>query len=774
MKRSEAAKYSRWSAGVALFLAALTLAVFAHRAWVRRAERRNAPPPAPQDVERLSTSINFSKMEGNQAVFTVEASKSTDFRGENATLLEDVKITIYGKAGERHDILHTKSCRYSKEKGDIACAGEVQMDLLSAADAEFLKKHPEQAADRTMRVETRGVTFDRSSGLAETDQPVAFRFPDGEGKAVGVEYNSEEGTLRLDRDVRIKLRQVSSTPGKSLQAGQEVTITGSRLDFGRDSRLLLLKGPAVAETQQARLTAGLFHVELDDNFRTKALVALPKDASGQPEVSFKGRGGQEILRADSFHAEFSPLGWVEIIEAAGNLQGQLKTAGQSGTLAATQGKMELWPRDNVPKELELHGAVDLRTETVQRGESRELKTEALKVSFSEPKEHEANHALLAETLAPGSLTWREHPPPASAAGPLETKIQAEKLALDFGPLGKARRLTANGNVKTERSAPGKPLQTATAQTGWVDLLPSGGWSQMNLDQNVHLKEGDRAAQADHALFVQATETATLSGHAFVRDPATATTANRISFVQNTGDMLAEGGVHSVDFSAKSSGVNLAVAPASIISDRLQANTKNGLALYSGHARFWQGDSVLEAETILLQRDERMLTAADKVRAVFLQNRPELQESAPAKKDIAVWHVSAGKLTYWDKENRAHLENNVVLQSAEERIRSDQMDLYFTRSGAAGEHVRASAQQISRAVADGNVVVEQGTRRASAEHGEYTAADGKFVMSGGNPTIFDASSGTTTGRQLTFFLADDTIIVDSEKGSRTLTKHRVEN
>jgi hypothetical protein len=47
------------------------------------------------------------------------------------------------------------------------------------------------------------------------------------------------------------------------------------------------------------------------------------------------------------------------------------------------------------------------------------------------------------------------------------------------------------------------------------------------------------------------------------------------------------------------------------------------------------------------------------------------------------------------------------------------------------------------------------------------------MTGGTPTLFDASEGTTTGRQLTFFLADATIIVDSENGSRTLTKHRVE-
>ena len=57
---------------------------------------------------------------------------------------------------------------------------------------------------------------------------------------------------------------------------------------------------------------------------------------------------------------------------------------------------------------------------------------------------------------------------------------------------------------------------------------------------------------------------------------------------------------------------------------------------------------------------------------------------------------------------------------------------------------------------------------------YILADGKFVMSGGNPTLYDGTAGNTSGRQLTFFLADDTIIVDSENGSRILTKHRVDN
>jgi hypothetical protein len=74
---------------------------------------------------------------------------------------------------------------------------------------------------------------------------------------------------------------------------------------------------------------------------------------------------------------------------------------------------------------------------------------------------------------------------------------------------------------------------------------------------------------------------------------------------------------------------------------------------------------------------------------------------------------------------------------------------------------------------GNVVVRQGDRRGVAEQGEYLVADGKFVLSGGQPTITDASSDTTTGHSLTFFVANDTILIDSQEGSRTLTKHRVE-
>ena len=189
-------------------------------------------------------------------------------------------------------------------------------------------------------------------------------------------------------------------------------------------------------------------------------------------------------------------------------------------------------------------------------------------------------------------------------------------------------------------------------------------------------------------------------------------------------------------------------------------------------RLRQRKSTLETESIELQRDTRTLNASGKVRAVFTQAPTNNSTIQSPKKTPQLWYISAANLTYWDKENRAHLEKDVTVQSADQKIRSAAMDLYFSRSGNAAAGA-PGAQQISRAVGIGGVTVEQGKRRATADHGEYTAADGKFVMSGGTPTIFDASEGTTTGRQLTFYLADATIIVDSENGSRTLTKHRVE-
>jgi len=786
MKRSEAARYARWSVSVAALLAAITLGVYLRREVVKTIEIKNAPAPAPQNVERQSNGLTFSKVEGNRTVFTVNAGKSTEFRDKGASLLEDVRITIFGKTGERHDTIHTQSCQYAKESGTVVCSGDVQLDMQSAADAERVAKTPTGAAPEIVHVETRNVTFNRGTGAAHTPEAVRFTFPGGSGDAIGVDYDSGEGTARLLRDVKFTLRQPVTAGGK---AGKEnslptddVQVQGTALDFARDARRMHLQGPAEAQTSTARLTAGEFTLELDEGFRAQNLLATAGATGKQPAINTLGPGGSTAINADRLSAQFAPQGWLEKINADGNVQGAKRATAGQDDFSADQAAMDIWPRVSDPKELELTGNVVVKSLVNQGGPARLLQTTALRMEFSGGKQGQQSIPKYAETLGPGTLEWTDGAPPSGNARALsegKTKLSAGKLQLSFGAQGKASSLVATGNVRTERAADGHPTQIATAQKGTAQLADGGGWSRMDLQGNVRLSEGDRKAQAGRAVFVRADQTATLTEQAAVRDATAETRATRITFSQATGDIRAEGKVRSTDFSSRSGTLQLAPAATNITADVMQANSKTGRALYSGGARLWQGDSVMEAEAIELLRDQRILNAAGNVRAVFPQS-PQNSKTGPSgtqaqARKLNLWHLSAATLTYNDKESFAHLEKNVVAQSADQRIRASAMDLYFTRSTTAGSSAVAGsgAQQISKAIGTGGVVVEDGVRKATAERGEYTAADGKFVMSGGNPTLADGTEGTTSGRQLTFFLADDTIIVDSENGSRILTKHRVE-
>jgi lipopolysaccharide export system protein LptA len=764
MKRSEAAQYARWSALTALLLALVTGGVYLRRQWVAHVERKQAPPPLTEDEERQSIGLTLSKGEGERTVFTLQASKSTDFKGQDISLLEDVKVTVFGKSGDRHDVIHTQSCRYSKADGAIQCSGNVQMDLQSEADAERARKEGESKAN-LIHVETSAVTFERGTGRAQTVQPVKFTFANGEGQGVGAVYFSEEGTLRLVKDVYITVRPPAQAIARGAEtkppSAQAVLLQGSSLDLGKQSRKAVLAGPATATTTAQQLSAGEFTLLLDEQFRAQAMIAAAGSLKETPRLVSRGSKEEETLTANKIKAQLAPDGWVRTIEAEGQVRGN--TASEQ--LQADHGTVEMWPKVNQAKLVTLRGNVIAGDHDARNGTSRKVTTNTLLLTLR--GDHANEHAKIqhAETMDRGTVEWTD-----TAAA--QSKLSADRLTVDFGASGKAQHLAALGNVETKRDLKGRPTQTASADNGDALLDEVGGWTQMALHGKVRMRESDRAAEAQQAVFVRAAQTAVLTGQAVARDASSETRAAKITFQQSTGDMVAEGKVRSTDLSTKKSGIELSPAPTNISADHMTGNTKSGRALYTGHARLWQGPSVLEADSIELQRDSRILNAIGSVRAVFPQASTTSGQTNDNAKQATIWHVSAGTLTYWDAENRAHLEKDVVVQSADERMRGPVLDLYFTRQ-ANGNSGGEGTSQIERAVSTGGVVVEQGDRRGTAEKGVYTAADKRFVLSGGTPTLYDAEEGTTTGRELTFNIADDTIIVDSGSGTRTLTKHRVQ-
>src|SRR5215469_2794884 len=520
MKRSEAARYARWSAAAACLLSSLTMGVYLERKWVAHREKVKAPPPAPEGVARQESGLTFSKEVGAQKLFTVQASKATNFKDNAASLLEDVKITIFGKTGERHDVIHTHSCEYEKDGKSIVCSGEVQLDLQSAEDAERETKRP-GATTQKVQVETRGVTFNRETGIAESDQPVKFVFPNGQGEAVGVEYRSEEGAIRLLRDVSFSLIPSSAAP-RGAHGGtaphEPVHITGKSADFDRDTRVLRLRGPVEAQTSTARLQAGEITLSLDKAFHAERLVAA--GAKGKnPELELREKDSETHLSGETLTASFAPEGWLTRMEASGGVKGSQQSGKDADEFSADSALMELRPKVNQPKELNLKGNVQLESKMEKTGESRTLQTSALFLEFAESQKGKRSAPERAETLARGTLEWTDPgtQTAVSAAtaevGKSRTKLTADKLEVEFDPDGKASLLAASGNVLTERTLLGKPVQTATAENGSAQLMSTGGWSQMELQGDVKLKEGDRTGQADRATFVRSAQTASLTGHA---------------------------------------------------------------------------------------------------------------------------------------------------------------------------------------------------------------------------------------------------------------------
>src|SRR5439155_6798118 len=293
--------------------------------WLPYREKQKPRPRAPKKWRASSTGLPFSRREGTKKIFTVEASKATDFRDKEASLLEDVKITIFGKKGERCDTIHTQSCQLEKAGASMACSGEVQMDLQSREEAEREAKNPEITAQQIVHVETRGVVFNRASGMARTDQPVKFIFPNGNGEALGVEYHSEEGMVRLLKEVQFSLKPPrNDAPGKktaSADSKEPIRVTGKSLDFARGRRTMQLYGPVVAETHTAHLRAGKLTLMLDAAFRAENLVVTPGRNGENPELESPGADGPTKLSAETITAQFAPEGWLTRIEAAEDLRG---------------------------------------------------------------------------------------------------------------------------------------------------------------------------------------------------------------------------------------------------------------------------------------------------------------------------------------------------------------------------------------------------------------------------------------------------------------------
>jgi lipopolysaccharide export system protein LptA len=782
MRTTEAARYARWSAGIAVLLVILVACVYGARDWQARQAQKKVPAAVPSSVEQRSAGFSFSKVVGNRTEFTVRASHATEFVEGGRSLLEDVWITAYGGAGERFDNLHTRTCDYLTASESISCAGDVQMDLDRASDEHLPSPEAQQAkGSKLVQVATSHVSFDHKTGLATTDRPAQFRFSQGEGQGVGFRYEAQQGEIRLLSAVHLALHGAASADRTSQAADQILNLSGSSMSFERDQRLIHVMGPVHAQQAGFDLKCGRLDVELDEHMYAHRLIATEA-----PEL--RSDGPTHIsLKAVTITALATPTR-IERIIAEGGVHALSQKPEGNDQLQADRMETELYPISNQPRLLVATGNVVVHSNRM--GAVRNLQTSILRLDFASATQ--GGDARLKHALAPaGAVEFQDTAILSGKPAVERMRLTAQRLEADFTGQNDLKELRGSQGVQFERQIGEASPQTTTSREMIAQFVPGGRWSTVDQTENVQLHQDNQSAQAERAHFDRVSNTTLLEGSVVLTDATSRTTALSAIFNQTTNEVRALGRVATIESSTNNSQfVNFAPGPGRVSGDRMDANSATGHAVYSGNARLWQGDSIVEGDTIELDRQTHTLTAIGQVHAVFPQapagSRGQVaSRRGPTKPEF--WHAQGNHLIYQSDENRGRIEQKVRAHSDEGSMTADAIDFFFApaqnpavssanataKSSVGTQRGGSTGEQLVRASAFGNVNVEQQGRQGKATRADYAAEDGKFVLSGGTPTVYDASGNATQGRQLTFFFGDDSIDIDSAEGLRTLTLHQVE-
>ena len=777
----------RWLMALAVLFAAVIAGMYFY---ARRRERnvlREIPNKIGIDIKQTASGFQFSKSDGGRTLFTIQASDLKQFKLNGSAELHNVSILLYGRDSSRFDQIYGDDFGYDKSSGNVTAKGEVQIDLEANPSGE---KAPDQSTPKELKnpihLNTHDLVFNQESGDAHTDARVDFSTPQASGWAVGVAYAAKSNTLTLNSQVHITFGE----RGERILAARGV--------ISRDPRVIVLDH---AEMQRP---SGTVQAEQASFFLGPENNVERVSAAGNVVAQSSG-SGDSPMKARADYGEMFLTG----------KQNLLQTATLSGKVHIERGGTQPMQGDAGRALLDFSGNNELKRVRAEDGVR--LFEHAASTGDGTKKSSPQDFAISAPTIdfffARGNLL--DHARTSGAAQititPAENSLQArdlqrsvitaEQFDAKFAPgsAGPVRLTSIHGapNAKIVNSASGIPDRVSTSDDLEAAFLPEGGIRFIVQQGNLFYTDNQSAekrvqAWAGKGIYTPGDEILTLTGNPRVVDGGMETTADTIRINRAVGDALAEKNVKSTysELKEQPDGALLASSsPIHVAATRMTTRASGAKALYEGKARLWQDANIVTAPSIEFDRGRRSLlaqgTSTQPVSTVMVQAADRSVSSKAAvtgeqkKKKRAVAPVddfvdiTSLRLTYEDSERRAHYEGGVTAKGADFTATSRQADAYLVAHGQTPASQRVPApSQLDHMVAEGNVVIQEPARKAQGERLVYTAADDKFVLTGGPPSIFDAERGKITGDSLTFFRSDDRVLVEGEASTPVVTQTRV--
>ena len=173
-------------------------------------------------------------------------------------------------------------------------------------------------------------------------------------------------------------------------------------------------------------------------------------------------------------------------------------------------------------------------------------------------------------------------------------------------------------------------------------------------------------------------------------------------------------------------------------------------IFNGDIKAWQEKRILLADEVVLYEETGKILSTGDVNSIF-PHKPKDEE-----KEERV-EISSDKMTYHPEQNLIFYEKRSSLKVKDIDLRAQSVSVYLSEEEGDMEKI----------VARKNVVIVQSLGEGRGEEAIYDP-DKESVVLLGNPVLIDKDRGITRGDKLTFYLADDRILVENKARERSAT------
>ncbi len=786
-------RISFYLALTALLLVAVVGYTYKLRQRYMRTIRVHPIPPVKPGTEGIATDWRYDEddPQTNKPVVRVHAKSFQATHDPSTFELQELTIRLFDKHANSYTYVKADKALFDERSGVMKSEGPVHIVMNVPGDKEAEDKA--EAAKR-VRVETSLVTYETKSGKASTDQAASFIFPDGDGQAVGGEYDPNTKLLHLKSQV--SLNWVGKGP-----AANRFHVETSDLVYKEAEQKVYLSPWSKMQRQTTTIQGLSSIVTLQDG----ALHQIDTDRAFGTD---KREDRQTSYSADKMTALFNENGDLVNIVGDNNAKVLAFQAAAQTTLTGNRADLRFaiatktGPDGQAKDSSDLHlvladghavaESVPLPQPGIQLAETRVLRSEHIELEMK-PGGQDVQEI---RTSSQAQLEFKPNRPDQA-----HRVIDASHLRVLYGEGSYVDTFLAwNAVTHTDKPAPAKTSGNVTAAQApapaltWSDGLKAKFTPNTNnvatIEQmgNFRYEEGTRKASASKALLEQTINRMTLVDSARVLDDTGSAIADTIVMNQINGDMDAHGHVVSTHEPNKNQKPGTSMLDETKAmqakADAMQTRENNTVVHYEGHAVIWQGANRISAKVIDIDRDAESLHASGNVDSELVDNKAE-SSAAPAVASSAVTDkganvavptapiftvICAPDLQYRDDTRIATYTGGVKLVRQKMVITSQELEAFLNPKTNDAQN----DSSLNHAFATGDVLIHDvvknnRTREGGSEHAEYYTKEDKVVLNGGSPQVKDSYKGITKGRQLTYLNGDDHLIVEGEKKALAYTQ-----